>query len=123
MICDDEQDLLTLFRAALGKKYEVLTVDSGKKCIETYLREKQDGRKVDVLLLDYKLGDMLGDTVACQISQLNGVKTILISAYDLDEKMIQDLLDRKCIIGTMAKPIRLAQMLQKVDQVLNGSQN
>jgi hypothetical protein len=44
---------------------------------------KQKGKKVDVLLLDYKLGDMQGDAVACEIYELNGVKTFLISAYGL----------------------------------------
>lgn len=44
---------------------------------------KQKGKKVDVLLLDYKLGDMQGDVVACKIHELNGVKTFLISAYEL----------------------------------------
>ncbi|MDP8915132.1 MAG: hypothetical protein M3M83_01375 [Thermoproteota archaeon] len=46
---------------------------------------KQKGKKVDVLLLDYKLGDMQGDVVACKILELNGVKTFLISAYELEQ--------------------------------------
>jgi len=118
MVCDDEHDLLNLFKAALGKKYDILLADSGQKCIETYIREKQNGKRVDVLLLDYKLGDMLGDVVACKISQLNGVKTIMISAYDLDDTMVRDLIDRKCIIDILKKPIRLPAMLQKIEQVL-----
>jgi hypothetical protein len=36
-----------------------LTVDSGKDCIEKYFEEKKvKTKKIDILLLDYKLGDM-----------------------------------------------------------------
>jgi CheY-like chemotaxis protein len=119
MICDDEVDLLYMYRIALQQVYHVILVDSGIECIERYIAEKRKGKKIDVLLLDYKLGDMLGDTVACKISELNGVKTVLISAYDLDEKMIKGLINRRCIVGTIQKPISLPTMLQQIEQILN----
>jgi DNA-binding NtrC family response regulator len=56
IICDDEIDLLEMFQVALSREYETLTVDSGKDCIEKYFEEKT--KKIDILLLDYKLGDM-----------------------------------------------------------------
>ena len=62
---------------------------------------------------------MLGDIVACKIKELNGVKTILISAYDLDEKMVRDLIERRCIVSALKKPIRLQQpMIEKIEQVM-----
>jgi len=121
MICDDEVDMLGLFKAALEPAYDVLTVDSGKDCIERFIEEKHRGRKIDVLILDYKLGDMLGDIVACKIKELNGVKTILISAYDLDEKMVRDLIERRCIVSTLKKPIRLPAMIQKIEQIMQDN--
>jgi hypothetical protein len=69
-------------------------------------------------LLDYKLGDMLGDIVACKISELNGVKTLLISAYDLDQSMVQDLIARRCIVGTIRKPVRLPEMIRQIQDVM-----
>src|ERR687894_2324153 len=99
MICDDETDLLYLFKSALEPNYHVLAVESGKGCIEKFIEEKQKGNKVDVLLLDYKLGDMLGDIVACKIHQLNGVKTFIISAYELEQGLVNHLIERRCIIG------------------------
>lgn len=120
MICDDEIDLLDMYKKALERDYDVIIVDSGKDCIERYIEEKHRGKRIHVLLLDYKLGDMLGDIVACKISELNGVKTLLISAYDLDQKMVNDLIDRRCIVGTIKKPIRLAAMMQQIKQILTG---
>lgn len=118
MICDDEVDLLNMYKMALERVYNVIIVDSGKECIERYIAEKHGGKKIHVLLLDYKLGDMLGDIVACKISELNGVKTLLISAYDLDEKMVKDLVNRRCIVGTIKKPIRLPAMMQQIDEIV-----
>lgn len=118
MICDDEVDMLNMFKAALEPDYDVLTVDSGRECIEKFIEEKHRGRKVDVLVLDYKLGDMLGDIVACKIKELNGVKTILISAYDLDELMVRDLIERKCIVDTLKKPVRLPFLIEKIEQLI-----
>ena len=101
MICDDELDLLNLFKYALEPNYDVLVVDSGKDCIKKFVEEKHKGKKVDVLLLDYKLGDMLGDIVACKIHELNGVKTILITAYELEQDMVSHLIKQRCITGIM----------------------
>jgi CheY-like chemotaxis protein len=118
MVCDDEVDLLYLFKSALEPTYNVLAVESGKGCIEKFLEEKQKGKKVDILLLDYKLGDMLGDIVACKIHELNGVKTILISAYELERAVISHLMERHCIVGVMRKPIRVHAMIKEVEKVL-----
>jgi CheY-like chemotaxis protein len=118
MICDDETDLLYLFKSALEPTYHVLAVESGRGCIEKFIEEKQKGEKVDVLLLDYKLGDMLGDIVACKIHELNGVKTFLISAYELERAVVSNLMERRCIIGFMRKPIRVSAMIKELEKAL-----
>ena len=118
MICDDETDLLYLFKSALEPTYHVLAVESGRGCIEKFIEEKQKGEKVDVLLLDYKLGDMLGDIVACKIHELNGVKTFLISAYELERAVVSNLMERRCIIGIMRKPIRVSAMIKELEKAL-----
>lgn len=104
MVCDDERDLLRIFLIKLGSKYEVIVVDSGKHCIDKFIELRQKGIKVDVLLLDYRLGDFLGDYVACEVHKLNGVETVLISAYDIDEKLIKELTKEGCIVGMLQKP-------------------
>ncbi|MDQ3969138.1 MAG: response regulator [Thermoproteota archaeon] len=118
MICDDEVDLLFLFKSALEPNYRVIVAESGRDCIEKFIEEKQKGKKVDILLLDYKLGDMLGDVVACKIHELNGVKTFLISAYELERAVISHLMERHCIVGVIRKPIRMPAMIKEVEKVL-----
>lgn len=118
MVCDDEADLLYLFRSALEPDYNVLAAESGKSCIEKFIEVKQKGKKVDVLLLDYKLGDMKGDVVACKVHELNGVKTFLISAYELEQTLINNLIESRCIIGVMRTPIRISAMIKKLEKVV-----
>ena len=56
MICDDERDLLELFGKALKSKYNVILVSSGEDCIDKYIDEKNQGNKIHLILLDYRLG-------------------------------------------------------------------
>jgi hypothetical protein len=78
----------------------------------------QKGKKVDVLLLEYKLGDMQGDVVACKVHELNEVKTFLISAYELEQALIGNLIESRCIIGVMRKPIRISAMIKELEKVI-----
>ena len=116
MVCDDERDILLMFELELQSKFNVLTADSGKECIQKFIHEKQEGKKIDLILLDYKLGDMPGDDVARKIKQLNGVKIILITAYDLDEQLVEDLKLNGYIVDVIRKPVDLEWLSSKIAQ-------
>jgi CheY-like chemotaxis protein len=118
MICDDEQDLLLLFGLALGPKYNVIQVSSGEDCIEKYLEEKNRGNKIHLLLLDYRLGDMFGDSVARTIKEYNGTKIILISAYDLDNTFVKELEENMYIAKYIEKPIQLSNLIEIVASMI-----
>lgn len=119
MICDDEADL-RIYSAALKKHFNVLTVDSGKACIEKYMDYTLRGKKIDVLLLDYRLGDIRGDDVACKLSELDGTKIILISAYDLEKQKVDELKASNCIVDSIVKPVSLPVLLEKVRRVVSA---
>ena len=119
MICDDEQDLRLLFGLILRLKYNVIQVESGKNCIEKYIEEKNRGNKIHLILLDYRLGDMLGDAVARKIKEYNGVKIILISAYDLDHALVKELEESKFIVQFIEKPIEPANLIEIVARTIS----
>ena len=48
-------------------------------------------RKIYVLLLDYMLGNMSGDALACKIRELRDENTILKGAYELEDNMVANL--------------------------------
>ena len=119
MVCDDEQDLRLLFGLILRLKYNVIQVESGKNCIEKYVEEKNRGNKIHLILLDYRLGDMLGDAVARKIKEYNGVKIILISAYDLDNALVKELEESKFIVQFIEKPIEPANLIEIVARTIS----
>lgn len=72
MIYDDEPDLLNLFGNAFKSKYNVILSSSGKDCIEKFIEEP--GNKIHLLLLDYRLSDISGESVARKIKEYNELK-------------------------------------------------
>ena len=119
MICDDEPDLLHLFGQALKSKYNVIQVSSGKSCIYRFVKEKKYGNKIHLLLLDYRLGDMFGDSVARKIKEYNGVKIILISAYDLDDSLIKELQENNYISKCIEKPVHLSNLMETIANTIS----
>jgi hypothetical protein len=51
MVCEDDCDLLNLFREGTDSKYIVIAAGSGTECISKYIDEKVKGNKV----INYKL--------------------------------------------------------------------
>jgi CheY-like chemotaxis protein len=115
LICEDEPDLLLTFKLVLKSKYDVIPVDSGEACIAMYIKEINMGNKIDLILLDYKLPDMQGDFVARKIRSCDGTNIILISAYELDAKLIQEL---NYIRKFVKKPIYTDQLNQLVAEII-----
>ena len=116
LVCDDETDLLLMFRIHLESRYNVLTVDSGKACIDKLIDHKNKNEKVDLLLLDYKLGDISGDVVARKIKDIENTRILLITAFELDDKVIQDLVQNNYVVDVIKKPILLEQLSQKIEE-------
>jgi CheY-like chemotaxis protein len=119
MICDDEPDQLNLFRKALEPKYNIVLVNSGKDCIDRFIGMKNHGNKVDLLLLDYRLHDVSGESVARRIKEYNATKIILMSAYGIDDSLLQELEESKHIAKYVKKPIKLSSLIQVVDETIS----
>jgi hypothetical protein len=61
---------------------------------------------------------MLGDDVAKRIKKMNGIKIILISAYNLDESTKNEPFENKYIEKFLQKPIRMRQIIQVVGEAI-----
>ena len=116
MICDDEKDILLAFSIELQTKYNVLTAESGEECIKKYLDAKRSGRKIDLILLDYRLGDTTGYHVAHKIKELNDVKIIMITAYEVNDDIVRELEDNELVVDIVQKPIAIDSLMAKVAQ-------
>jgi CheY-like chemotaxis protein len=115
LICEDEPDLLLTFKLVLKSKYDVISVNSAKACIDMYIKERN---KIDLILLDYKLRDMSGDSVARKIKEYNGTNIILISGYDLDGALLKELEGGNYISKFVKKPIDNDQLNQLISEII-----
>ena len=119
LICDDQKDVVNACYISLRNKYFVLKAWSGRECISIYSSYASRGAKIDLVLLDYKLGDMTGEDVAREIARIALTNIILITAYDLEDSMIQSLLRKNLISAQLKKPFSLEELQAKVSLVLS----
>lgn len=122
MICEDDRDLLDLFQKGIGSKYSVIAVDSGTGCIAKYIDEKVKGNKVDVLIVSYDLHDLPGDIVATTIRDISGnirrTNTVLVSASELDEDLVEHLKRKDCIIDSVTKPVSIDSLMRIIEKAI-----
>jgi CheY-like chemotaxis protein len=120
MICENEPDVRLLFGLVLGSRYDVIMVDSGEECIERYIEEISRGNEIHLILLDYKLDDMMGDSVARKIKEYSGTKIILNSAYNVDNELIRDLENGNYISKYIQKPFDTDRLTDLVAETVKN---
>lgn len=119
LICDEEEEILSIYSHAFYVKYNVVTARSGHECIEKYIEHATRNQKIDLLLVDYGLADMPGSQVAERIKELGGAPVILISSYELDPALVDDLKARKCIEFALRKPISISSLFKEIDSAMS----
>lgn len=62
---------------------------------------------------------MFGDSVSRKIKEYNGTKIILISAYDLDDSLVNDLEENNYIVKYIEKPILINSLIELVAGTLS----
>ena len=120
MICDDESDVLISFELLLQLKYDIIMVASGEKCVEKYIKEINRGNKIHLVLLDYKLHGIMGDSVARKLKEYSETKIILISAYNIDDVLVKELEENKYISKYILKPIETEHLTNLIDELLKN---
>jgi response regulator RpfG family c-di-GMP phosphodiesterase len=120
MICDDEPDVLLSFELLLKTKYNIIMVDSGEECIRKYIEELKRGNKIHLILLDYRLSDMMGDSVARKIKEYSETKIILISAFNLDGELVNELENGGYISKYILKPIETDHLTVLIDEIVKN---
>jgi CheY-like chemotaxis protein len=120
LVCDDESDLLLMFQIHLESQYNVLTVVSGRECINKINELKQKNEKIDLVLLDYKLGDISGENVARKIREIEkNIKILMITAFELDDHVVKNMIENRYINDIINKPIQLEDLSKKIEEHLD----
>lgn len=121
MICDNEPDVRLLFGLVFRSRYDVITVDSGEECIERYIEETSRGNEIHLILLDYKMDDMMGDSVARKIKEeCTETKIILNSAYNVNDVLIRDLENGNYMSKYIQKPFDTDRLTDLVAEIIKN---
>ena len=64
---------------------------------------------------------MLGDTVAKKVKELNDVKIILLTAYELDEKIVEEIKQSGYIVDVIKKPVSITPLIKKIELLTRSS--
>ncbi|HEX2911355.1 MAG TPA: PAS domain S-box protein [Chloroflexia bacterium] len=121
LVMDDEvliQQLLSRLLTRMG--YSVATAASGEQAIEQYSQAMQKGEPFDVLIVDLTIpGGMGGQEAIQHLLKLNpAVKAIVSSGYSNDPVMSN--YQEYGFKGLVAKPYRLEELSNVLEQVLNS---
>lgn len=119
-IVDDEPDITMLFRDALTglKGITVFTFTDPIIALEHF--EINEHAYV-LVISDYRMPGLDGMELLRRMKELNKfVRTILMTAFTIDNKIFRDYTKKKIINGFVQKPVRLFDLIKEVDTQLNS---
>jgi DNA-binding NtrC family response regulator len=119
-IVDDEQDITILFRDALMniKGITVFTFTDPLLALEHF---QMNGHAYVLVLADFRMPELNGMELLRKIKELNKfVRTILMTAFALEDEIFREYGRREIINGFLQKPIRLNDLRNEVNTQLNA---
>ena len=119
-VVDDEHDIMSLFSDALSELGDASVfgfIDS-TLALEHFKLHQLD---YSLIISDYRMPTMDGIELLKKVKAINSsVKTILISALDIDDKLFEEC---KCIDKILQKPITIPELINEVEVLLANSYN
>ena len=125
LVVDDNQSSREILKSHLESfKFEVLTVESGKKALDALrLSKEKDNGAFDLVILDWKMPGMNGVETAARIHEEfnsgNRPFIVMVSAYDRDQ-VIREA-KRVNVDGYISKPINPSYLFDAIGSVLSGA--
>ena len=116
LLIDDEEMIIDVVKALLEELgYTVFLAKNGTEATETY---KKNWEKIDLVILDMIMPGMSGSETFDRLKEINpDMKVLLSSGYSMDGQA-DEILNRGCD-GFIQKPIRIADLSQKLREILD----
>lgn len=120
LIVDDEEFVILTEKALLQRLgYTVIAAGSGEQAI-AFLQEK--GEEIDLVILDVIMPGMDGGATFDKLRKLfPAMPVILSSGYSLNGQ-VKEIMEKGCN-GFLQKPFSMAELSQKVTEILGNEQN
>jgi len=119
-IVDDEQDITILFRDALMsiKRITVFTFTDPLSALEHF---QMSEHAYVLVIADFRMPELNGMELLRKMKEKNRfVRTILMTAFALDDKIFVEYGKREIINGFLQKPIRLNDLRNEVNTQLHA---
>jgi DNA-binding NtrC family response regulator len=119
-VVDDEQDITTLFHEAL-RSINGITVFVFTDPILA-LEHFQKNKDAYVLVIsDFRMTGLNGMELLRKMKDMKKyVRTILMTAYDIEDTIFHDYTKKEIINGFFQKPVRLTNLVEKVHTQLHS---
>lgn len=124
-IVDDEIDITKLFQYAISASIHGVSVITFNDPIIALEHFTDNKKKYSLVISDLRMPNLNGLELLKKVKQLKpSVRTILISAYEVDEDQVfQDYMKQGIINLFVKKPIGLPELCQEVANQVHGYQS
>jgi two-component system cell cycle response regulator CpdR len=118
-IIDDELDITMLFRDAIRETrgISIFTFTDPIMALEHFKINRKD---YVLIVSDLRMPGIDGIELMKRTKELNPlVRTVLMTAFELDDELFQQYADKEIINGFLQKPILLKDLVKEVDNQLH----
>lgn len=118
-IIDDESDIVNLFRDALSKidGLSIFTFTDPMAALEHF---KINKGAYALLISDLRMPGINGTDLIYKIKKENPlVRTLLMTAFEVDDKVFEEYVNNDIIDGFIQKPVKLRVLLSEVLKQVN----
>ena len=118
-IIDDELDITMLFRDAIRgiRGISIFTFTDPIMALEHFKINRKD---YVLIVSDLRMPGIDGIELMKRTKELNPlVRTVLMTAFELDDELFQQYADKEIINGFLQKPILLKDLVKEVDNQLH----
>lgn len=118
-IIDDESDIVNLFRDALSKidGLSIFTFTDPMAALEHFKINKD---AYALLISDLRMPGINGTDLIYKIKKENPlVRTLLMTAFEVDDKVFEEYVNNDIIDGFIQKPVKLRYLLSEVLKQVN----
>ena len=118
-IVDDEEDIIELFKDSLASinNITIFTFTDPVMALEHFIINKE---KYALVISDLKMPGLVGTELIKKLKNKNPfVRTILMTAFAVDDDIFKEYARKELINGFLQKPIRLNELRAEVNSQLH----
>jgi DNA-binding NtrC family response regulator len=113
-IVDDELDIVNLFRDALNK-IRGLSIFTFTDPLTAFEHIRMNKSKYAVVISDLRMPGINGMDLIYKIKKENPlIRTLLMTAFEIDDKVFENYTKNKIIDGFLQKPLKLSALKSEV---------